>query len=360
MVEFVVHLPEGTPHWEPVFLTGSGKTLGRWSATAVALERYGDGTARVRLHFPPGSRVQYLITRGDWRRAESDGHGHERTPRELATRQDAQQDVHVAGWGRDCIHYHKDFPSQFLPHARPVTVYLPPGYDMVTQRRYPVMYLHDGQNLFDASTSFAGVPWSCDDTAERAARNHEAEPVILVGIGNTPDRMEEYGPTEPGDMADAYGRFLVEEVKPFMDSHYRTATGPENTAIGGSSMGGLISLHLAQVYPHIFGRCAAMSPSIWWNGERLVTEIASGKPWPKSTRLWLDMGDNEYGSKRGNLINLRRSRKLVRLLRKQGLMPEGQYRYVEAAGAQHNEAAWCERFSDVLKYLFPAHSSHAG
>ena len=358
MVEFVAHVPHGTPDWESVFLAGGDEALGRWSATGVRLERHGDGTARALVHLPAGLRVQYLVTRGHWRAAENDGACRERPPRELVTGDDVRVEFDVQGWGRESVRYHGDFSSAHLPHARPITVYLPPGYDLEPERRYPVLYLHDGQNLFDAATAFAGVPWNCDEVAERAIRAGTVEPIIVVGVGNTVDRLREYGPLQGDDawedLSHAYGRFLVDELKPFIDNTYRTAIGPQRTGVGGSSMGGLISLHLCQRHPDVFGRCAAMSPSLWWDRESLLHDTGLEVGWPRGCRVWLDMGDAEGASPTGNLGNLRRTRKLARRFKAMSHIEGRDYTYREVAGGQHNEAAWSARLAEVLSFLFPA------
>ena len=138
------------------------------------------------------------------------------------------------------VEYHHDFRSRFLPHARTVCVWLPPGYGAHRDRRYPVLYLHDGQNLFDAHTAFGGNPWGADEVAECEVRAGRVPPLILVGVANTPDRLHEYGPQRCGrgrahDRSRAYGRFLVEEVRPLIDALYRTRPEPECTGVGGSS-----------------------------------------------------------------------------------------------------------------------------
>ena len=149
------------------------------------------------------------------------------------------------------IRFHHDFHSRFLAHDRDVIVYLPPGYRKTKMKRYPVLYLQDGQNLFDGATSFIpGRDWGVDETAERLIKAGEIEPLIIVGIYNTGmDRLDEYTPTaddrlKKGGSADLYGRMLVDELKPFIDSSYRTNSGHEHTGLGGSSLGGLVSLYL--------------------------------------------------------------------------------------------------------------------
>lgn len=241
------------------------------------------------------------------------------------------------------------FESRFLPHARPVGVHLPPGYDFEPTARYPVLYLQDGQNLFDPATAFGGVPWRCDETADRLAREGVCRPVILVGVGNTPDRLREYGPRErphPDDLSREYARFLVEELKPHVDRTYRTLPGPDSTGVAGSSMGGLIALHLSVWHPDVFGRCMALSPSLWWDGE----SFARSAVWPAGVRLWLDMGGREGGTPAAMRANVRRARRLAARLRRAG----ADLRYAEDSEAGHNEVAWGARFGDALAFLFPA------
>jgi predicted alpha/beta superfamily hydrolase len=244
----------------------------------------------------------------------------------------------------DSLRYHPDFLSAFLPHRRPVIVALPPGYDHDPGRRYPVLYLNDGQNLFDPATAFAGVAWHADEAASAAARDGRSAPVILVGVANTPDREREYGPTPDDELARRYGRFLVEELRPFIDTTYRTRTGPADTGVGGSSLGGLIALHLTRWYPDVFGRCAALSPSLWWDKEAFLRAAANDPDWPGRCRIWLDMGEAE------GVNNVRRTRRLARLLRSRG----ADFHYLQVPDGEHNEAAWGSRFGRVLEFLFPS------
>src|SRR6266699_1445032 len=169
------------------------------------------------------------------------------------------------------IRVHKNFHSTILNNDRDVIVYLPPGYQAGLKRRYAVLYLHDGQNLFDGATSFIpGQEWRVDETAQRLIAAGKIEPLIIVGVYNTgKDRINEYTPAEDpkyklGGKADLYGRMLVEELKPFIDSHYRTKRDAKSTGLGGSSLGGLVSLYLSLKYSNVFGRAAVVSPSVWF------------------------------------------------------------------------------------------------
>jgi predicted alpha/beta superfamily hydrolase len=365
MVEFVVQVPENTPPERQVFLAGDGP-LGDWSAAGVPLDRWHDGTHRAKLALVPGFRGRFLVTLGVWRDAESDGHGHELVPRELAADGPLTVEAHVHGWDQTSIEYHHEFPSQFLPHARTLSVWLPPGYGLDPHRRFPVFYMHDGQNLFDAHTAFGGVPWGADETAERVVRAGRVPPIIIVGVANTPDRLDEYGPKEDAaegqpNRARDYGRFLVEEVKPFIDAHYRTRLEPEHTGVGGSSMGGLISLHLCKWYPNVFGRCAALSPSLWWDREYFLRSVTVAPEWLDRCRVWLDVGDHESSSRAGAAATMGRTRRLAQLFARRGLRDgehfRDHFRYTEVPGGTHNEASWGGRFDRVLQFLFGTASS---
>lgn len=235
-------------------------------------------------------------------------------------------------------------------------VWLPPGYEQ--GGHYPVLYLHDGQNLFDPRTAFAGNPWHADVTAEREIREGRVRPLILVGIGNTADRIKEYGPSRkrPGvaDLAKNYGRMIVEELKPFIDSMYRTLPDREDTGVGGSSMGGLISLYLCRWHPDVFSRCAAMSPSLWYNREAFLRTARTRTAWMKNCRIWLDFGEREGGSPAAMRAGIERARELAQAFREVGLTDDLDFHYDEIPGGQHNEAAWGARFDRVLRFLFPA------
>jgi predicted alpha/beta superfamily hydrolase len=357
MVEVVVRVPAYTPPNRRAFLAGDGPALGDWAAAGVPLDRWHDGTFRGRVEPPPGFRGRFLVTLGRWREAESDGHGHELFPRELRADGPHTVEADVRGWDQTSIDYHHGFASRFLPHPRTVSVWLPPGYGLEPHRRFPVFYLHDGQNLFDAHTAFGGVPWGADEAAEREVRAGRVPPVILVGVANTPDRLDEYGPRRCGlrrarDRSRDYGRFLVEEVKPFIDATYRTRPDADHTGVGGSSMGGLISLHLCKWYPTVFGRCAALSPSLWWDREYFLRNVTVAPGWPPRCRVWLDVGDRESGSRAGAAATLGRVRRLAHLFARRGLREGEHFRAVEVPGGTHNEASWGGRFDRVLQFLF--------
>ena len=237
---------------------------------------------------------------------------------------------------------------------RPSSSIFPEAYLTEPERRFPVFYLHDGQNLFDGRTSYiAGHTWRANLTADRLESAGLMEPTILVGVDNTGTRrMDEYTSTRDrrlgGGEGQLYGRLVVEELKPLLDANLRTLPDAANTALGGSSLGGLISLALGLEYPQTFGKLAVLSPSVWWDARSILTAVhyASLVPPP---RLWLDMGTAE------GLRHLRDCDLLYKRLLSRGWRDELDLRYLRVPNAFHTEDAWADRFDQVLQFLFPAH-----
>jgi predicted alpha/beta superfamily hydrolase len=247
-------------------------------------------------------------------------------------------------------HIH-EFESQILGNKRTVTVYLPAGYDDRDDRSYPVLYMQDGQNLFDAERAYIpGQHWKLKEAADAAIGERTAAPMIIVGVDHAgTGRMDEYTPVQDekhsgGGRADDYARMLVEELKPMIDSRYRTLTDPDNTAIAGSSLGGLVSLHTILTRRDAFGRAAAMSPSVWW-GNRAILETVDAYNGP-APRLWADTGGRE------GLEALQNARALRDRINRKG-WGEETFRYYEDRRADHSERAWERRVRIVLEFLFP-------
>lgn len=248
------------------------------------------------------------------------------------------------------------FPSRFLKQKRDILILLPLSYGRDRARRYPVLYLHDGNNLFDAATAFGGREWQVDETVDRLVREGKLAECLVVGVYNTPDRIWEYTPTDgthQGGGADAYLRFLVEELKPAIDRRYRTLADRDHTVLGGSSLGGLVSLHAALKRPQAFGRILAMSPSLWWDGCELAGRVKGlAKPFA-GTRFWFDTGTAEGDPVEGcgETDAVLNARAFDRLLRAKGLVDGRDYVYVEDPGAGHNEPAWARRLPAALEWL---------
>jgi predicted alpha/beta superfamily hydrolase len=238
---------------------------------------------------------------------------------------------------------HKSFHSKFLAKDRDVIVWLPPGYDANSTKRYPVLYMQDGNTVFGL--------WRLDETALALISNKQIEPLIIVCVGNggtVEDRFDEYTPTRDvrfakGGKADQYGRMLVEELKPFIDAEYRTLTDASNTGLGGASLGGLVTLYLGLKYPATFGRLAVISPSVWWDRGMILREVNS-LPAKLPLRVWLDIGTEEPTQP---------VKQLRDALKAKGWVLNSDLIFFEAEGAKHNDEAFGRRASRFVKYLFP-------
>jgi predicted alpha/beta superfamily hydrolase len=247
---------------------------------------------------------------------------------------------------------HERLRSRVLRNQRDLVVYLPAGYDDQPWRRYPVLYMQDGQNLFDRATAFGGVDWNIQGAADRLIYNGAVEPLIIVGIYNAgKSRIPEYTPTKApklgGGRADRYAKFLLQEVMPFVQDQYRTLSEPSSTGIGGSSLGGLVSLYIGLKHPQTFGRIAALSPSIWWQ-QRVILRLAAAAPVPPRPRIWLDVGTREGQRTVPDVESFRD------LLLKKGWKLGEDLHHEVVAGAEHNEAAWSQRVGPFLQFLYPA------
>jgi predicted alpha/beta superfamily hydrolase len=230
---------------------------------------------------------------------------------------------------------------------RDLAVYLPPSYGE-SDRRYPVLYMQDGQNLFDPEASFAGS-WRVDLAMNwAAARGLEG---IVVGVPNAGGaRIAEYSPFDdpeggPGRAAE-YVRHLAETIKPLVDARFRTLPQRETTGVVGSSMGGLLSLFAFFARPDVFGIMGALSPSLWF-GERAIFGLLEAAP-SQPGRLYLDVGRLEGAE------TLENARRLRDLLRAKGYVPGAHLRYVEDRAGKHEEAAWGRRFRAALPFLLPS------
>jgi len=237
--------------------------------------------------------------------------------------------------------------SPELGNTRDVHVYLPPSY-AGSGRHYPVLYMHDGQNLFDATLAFAGE-WRVDETLERVAG--EGIELIVVAVPNMgADRLLEYTPfadaQKGGGRGDAYLDFLVRTLKPEIDLRFRTRRERTHTGIMGSSLGGLISLYGFFRHPGVFGFAGAMSPSLWWANRAVFPFVGRYPRW--GGRLYLDIGTGE------GRAQVRNTRLMVRYLRRTSEHPRRNLLYVEDKGAAHHEGAWADRFERAIRFLFPA------
>jgi predicted alpha/beta superfamily hydrolase len=239
-----------------------------------------------------------------------------------------------------------DFESPELNNKRKLRIYLPPSYQENMRKRYPVLYMHDGQNLFDAKTAAYGAEWTVDETANRLIAMGQMGEIIVVGIDNTPDRIPEYTPCcDPkygGGRLDAYRRFIVSTLKPYIDRSYRTLPQREHTAIMGSSLGGIASVYIAQKEPQVFSKAGGVSSSFWWN-QGALTRTPPRVP----VKFYIDAGTNDDG--------LAETERMRDAMLGAGYTPDVDLYFHAAQGASHNEKSWAARVDKPLTWFFPWH-----
>lgn len=253
--------------------------------------------------------------------------------------------------------------SPQLQNERDIVIYLPPSYEG-SDRHYPVLYMHDGQNLFDPATSFAGE-WNVDDTLETLAEQEDLE-TIVVGIPNMgASRTDEYSPfvdhSHGGGEGNHYVAFIANTLKPLIDHHFRTLPQRRRTGIMGSSMGGLISLYAFFRREDVFGFAGVMSPSLWFAKGSIYSYVENASYLPG--RIYLDAGTREMGGSRVNLVKRVQSRhyyagvrRMKRMLIDKGYRPVRDILHVEEKWANHNEAAWARRLPDALRFFISGRS----
>ncbi len=264
---------------------------------------------------------------------------------------------------------HLDFASRYVT-CRHVDVWLPPGYYEKSTCCFPVLYMHDGQNLFDPAASYSIVDWGMGETMERLIAEERVRETIVVGIWNTPERLQEYLPRRPSEVSrwrllkawlqcrgklksDDYLRFIVEELKPFVDDRYRTMVGWEDTFIMGSSMGGLISLYGMCEYPHVFSGAGCLS-TYWPIVQGVMVGYLKGAlPEPGTHKIYFD-----YGTGLGDRFYEPYQNQIDEVIRSVGYEEGRDWITRKFEGADHSEKAWRERVYMPLEFLLGDRSAY--
>ncbi len=361
-VELRVRLAPGVTPGDGLFVAGNLPALGDWQPAVVPLPRVGKGLYALPFTAPVGKPIEFKITRGTWKSQAIYLDPAGRFPpdnRVMVPTHDQRVELTVIDWldrialevdpVMGNLRTHDPMIGPGLREPRPVQVWLPPSYDDSPRRRYPVLYMHDGQNLFDPAASFCGQDWKVDEVVSRLIAAGRLRELIVVAVGNTADRMEEYNLARPRGRA--YAAFLIEVVKPFIDRTYRTLPDPGQTGVMGSSMGGLVSFQLAWTFPDIFGLAGCLS-SAFYKAWAAVERLVRGNPATgRRLRLYFDTGELEPPI-------VTSFRKMDALLRDVGLRPGREFLAHFESGATHSERAWSDRLHLPLEFLFgPAERS---
>lgn len=257
------------------------------------------------------------------------------------------------------------FKSEVFHNTRMLRIFLPANYFSPHNklRKYPVLYLQDGQNVFDKATSFSGREWQADETIDHLVSEFKIPPMFIVGIDNAGEQRASEYLTYPDahnpqfqNAADApeleglkYETFLIKEVMPFLEKRYRIAIGPAYTALGGSSYGATVSLTTALHHPGVFGKLLLESPALWVGDGKLLTDVEKAKLLPQ--KIYLGIGTRETDDVDNNALIMQYFRGLEQILKSKGMGPSRLEVFVEEGG-QHNEDAWARRLPEALLFLY--------
>ncbi len=328
-----VHYPAGT---HAVALRGSGGSLS-WDKGVAATAGADDTWLLTLPALSAPIELKPLLDDATWSR----GPNYKLAPGQVL-------DVYphfTVKQGTYAVHW-AQFTSKILPSTRGIWLYLPPTYLENTRARLPVLYMHDGQNLFDASAAFGGNEWKVDETMDAAAEDGSAREAIVVGIENTADRMNEYT-MPPSGKGDLYVKMITDEIKPMVDAELRTLTTRDQTALCGSSLGGLISTYAGVYHSDVFGLVGAMSPSTWWNGTQILGDVAKvPQQAQRPLKVYVDSGDS--GPSNDDVTN---TAKLAQAYKTDGYAEGTTLHYVVQPGGQHSEVYWAERLPGGLAFL---------
>jgi predicted alpha/beta superfamily hydrolase len=247
----------------------------------------------------------------------------------------------------------ENFHSEVLNNKRKIRIYLPPSYASDQNKHYPVLYVHDGQNVFHAAESFSGESWNLHQTAEKLIKKKLIEEIVIVAADNMgEERLSEYAHQDgfyKGERVKAQGfkyeKFLIQELMPFIEENYRIKKGAENTALMGSSMGGLVTFNIGLRRTDLFSKLAVMSPSFWWGKSSPLEKINSYNYQNLNSKIWLDTGDAE-----GKFMSF--TEEVISRLKylKQSLNLD--LLYYQVPGAVHSETAWAARVHCPLIYFY--------
>lgn len=355
-VTFIIDsLPAYTPPEDDLFIAGNFNGWNPGNTDYRLARNSQDHWEITLLSQPQGTQIQYKFTRGSWETVEKGPNGEEIDNRLFTYGNGDTVRIIIHNWRQNggggstaadnVIVMDEDFHMPQLGRTRRIWLYLPPDYE-ISGKRYPVLYMHDGQNLFDASTSFAGE-WEVDETLNGLFQQGKEVPII-VGIDNGGEyRIAEYTPWPHtiygGGEGDLYMQFIIQTLKPYIDGNFRTMPDREYTGIMGSSLGGLISHYGALAYPDVFSKAGVFSPSFWWSAQVWPFTAAAGHQ--DAMKIYMMCGGAEGQGTINNMLNMQDT------LLAHGFMP-GEMNVKVIPGGQHNENLWRQDFEEAYLWLF--------
>lgn len=341
---------------DSIFISGNGIKLGNWNPSKINLNRTNDSTFSREFKFEKGSSIEFKFTRGSWNSEAVNENGIVPSNNIVMAFNDtsivyeinywkdqfAQSSGNFDGQITGTVEYHKNLSYKFL-QPRDLIVWLPENY-YESDQSYPVLYMHDGQNIFDPKTASFGIDWQIDEAADSLIRNEVIDPMIIVGIYNTFNRMYEYTPNDTGFV---YSEFVVNKVKRMIDSLYRTKPEREYTFTGGSSAGGLISFMLLWNYSEVFSKAICMSPAFKIAQLDFVSPVKNYNGLHKDFKVYIDNGGIALEEDLQPGID-----EMLTALKEKGYKEGKDFLWVKDKEAQHSESAWALRIPNAFKWLF--------
>lgn len=339
---------------EKVFITGNNPELGNWNPRLIHLVKINDSTWTKEFLFDKDEILEFKFTKGSWNKEALKDDGKVPGNNIIKVLRDTTIYVRINNWNASKpiirgaitgeVRYHYNFEGGgLLP--RNIVIWFPPGYDSLSEKYYPVLYMHDGQNIFDPATSSFGVDWQIDEISDSLIKVNEIEELIIIGIYNTYLRQTEYVPSDTGYK---YMQFIAEELKPFIDKTYKTLPDRMNTAVAGSSAGGLISFMMLWEYPDIFSKGACVSPAFKISNIDFVSDVKNYSGLKKPVKIYIDNGGLGIDEKLQPGID-----EMLLALKEKDFEAGDDLYWFKDTQAEHNEAAWAKRAHIFLKYLFP-------
>lgn len=338
-----------------VYITGNNIQLGNWAPDAIKMERLNDSTFIKTVYFYQNTYLEFKFTKGNWETEELTEDGSIPGNHKLTVLCDTVFTHSIYSFDNRSsrvptgqitgnTEYIFDIKTHNELLHRDIIVWLPPNYYKNKNQNYPVLYMHDGQNIIDSQTSFLGIDWQIDETADSLIRTNKIEPIIIVGVYNTANRRTEYSENDTGY---AYIDFLVNTLKPIIDKKYRTKPERKYTAIAGSSMGGLISFIAAWERPYIFSKAACLSPAFKIRNFDFVDNVLNYNGIKKDLFFYIDNGG--VGLEDSLQVGID---EMLEALKLKGYEENVDFVWIKDNNAEHNEAAWAERVHLFLKLFF--------
>ena len=337
-----------------IYVTGNDEKLGNWNPGAIKLNEEKEGIWTKRFSFVKDKKLEFKITKGNWETEALNDDGSIPGNYILDVTKDTTIEIEVKLWANKIqqktegqitgiVQYHLNMKGKGIK-PRDVIVWLPPFYFIEPEQRYPVLYMHDGQNIFDPKTSAFKVDWQLDETVDSLIRNGLMQEIIIIGIYNTPDRSSEYAENDTGY---SYMNFIIDSLKPFIDRNYRTLIGKEFTATGGSSLAGLIAFMLAWEYPDVFSMAACISPAFNIGRYNIVDNVSSFEREKKDIKIYIDNGDNELDDSLQTGVD-----EMLVELKLKGFKEGNDLYFYRAKNSEHSERFWAKRAWHFLIFFF--------